>query len=361
MATRSKVKQLACELIKNLPTLTKPRIDLIALFILSIVKVSTVNLAKIAIAMDTACKAQSNYRRLQRFISEVNFSPTVIIPLIMNWIENDEQGYTLLIDRTNWEFGKKKINILMISILYKGYSIPLGWSLLDKKGNSNQGERIDLIKQIIDEIGADKIQSLIGDREFGGPCWIKYLEDKGIDPIIRIKENQKVYYKGKEISVKSIIKSNSRKGKQSNNRIYTYNNMEVYISGFRFRNDKNKLEYLIIMSQKPVKNIPEVYGQRWQIESMFKNMKSNGFNLQDTHLQEDERLERLVGLVSVAYTWMVKTGLMILKKSPEMFRCKKHGRPSKSVFRAGLEFIMRAVFTNNNRDFSRAIKFLSCT
>jgi hypothetical protein len=361
MATRSKVKQLACELIKNLPTLTKPRIDLIALFILSIVKVSTVNLSKIAIAMDTACKTQSNYRRLQRFISEVDFSPKLIIPLIIKWIRTEEENYTLLIDRTNWEFGQKKINILMVSVLHNGYSIPLGWSLLDKKGNSNQGERIDLINEIIEVIGPDKIKSIIGDREFGGPYWIKCLEDKGIDPIIRIRDNQKVYYKGKKISVKSIIRSNSRKGKQSNNRIYTYNNMGVYISGFRFRNDKNKLEYLIIMSQKPVKNIPEIYGQRWQIESMFKNMKSNGFNLQETHLQEEDRLKRLVGLVSVAYTWMVKTGLMILKKSPEIFKCKKHGRPSKGIFRAGLEFIMRAVFTNNDRDFSRAIKFLSCT
>jgi hypothetical protein len=41
---------------------------------------------------------------------------------------------------------------------------------------------------------------------------------------------------------------------------------------------------------------------------------------------------------------MLITGLMIKKKNPEIFICKAHGRPSKSVFKAGLEFIMRALY-----------------
>ncbi|MBK8827905.1 MAG: hypothetical protein IPO26_14665 [Saprospiraceae bacterium] len=132
MATQGKVKELTGELMKNLSTLTKPRIDLIGLFILAIVQV-TVNLAKIALAMDTKSKTRSNYRRLQRFIKEINWTNTSLIQMILKWLKMDDGPYTLLIDRTNWEFGKKKINILMISVLYEGYSVPLGWSLLNKK------------------------------------------------------------------------------------------------------------------------------------------------------------------------------------------------------------------------------------
>ncbi|MBK9744783.1 MAG: hypothetical protein IPO94_18400 [Saprospiraceae bacterium] len=40
MATQGKVKELTGELMKNLSTLTKPRIDLIGLFILAIVQVT---------------------------------------------------------------------------------------------------------------------------------------------------------------------------------------------------------------------------------------------------------------------------------------------------------------------------------
>lgn len=361
MATYGKVKELSGELMKNLNTLTKPRIDLIGLFILAIVKVTSVNLAKIALAMDTRSKTGSNYRRLQRFIKEINWANTSLIPLILKWLKMDDVPYTLLIDRTNWEFGNKKINILMISVLYEGYSVPLGWSLLNKKGNSNQGDRWDLLNKIIDKVGPGKIKYIIGDREFGGTYWYNYLNNNGIKFVIRIKENQKVYHDSQEISVKSIVKSNSRKGRHSNNKKYEYGKLEVYVSGFRFRNDKNKLEYLIILSQEKITDVTAVYGQRWQIESMFKNMKSNGFHMEDTHLQKDSRIETLIGLIALSYTWMLITGLMIKKNNPEIFKCKTHRRPSKSVFKAGLEFIMRALYTNNNRDFARAIKFLSCT
>ncbi|MBK9742863.1 MAG: hypothetical protein IPO94_07805 [Saprospiraceae bacterium] len=52
--------------------------------------------------------------------------------MILKWLKLTTGHITLLIDRTNWEFGKKKINILMISVLYEGYSVPLGWSLNKK-------------------------------------------------------------------------------------------------------------------------------------------------------------------------------------------------------------------------------------
>ncbi|MBK9741917.1 MAG: hypothetical protein IPO94_02700 [Saprospiraceae bacterium] len=39
--------------------------------------------------------------------------------MILKWLKLDDGPYTLLIDRTNWEFGKKKINILMISVYTK--------------------------------------------------------------------------------------------------------------------------------------------------------------------------------------------------------------------------------------------------
>ncbi len=85
MATQGKVKELTGELMKNLSTLTKPRIDLIGLFILAIVQVTSVNLAKISLAMDTKSKTRSNYRRLQRFIKEINWTNTSLIQMILNF------------------------------------------------------------------------------------------------------------------------------------------------------------------------------------------------------------------------------------------------------------------------------------
>ncbi len=42
-------------------------------------------------------------------------------------------------------FGSKDIKVFALTIYYKGTSIPILFEMLDKKGNSNQQERIDLL------------------------------------------------------------------------------------------------------------------------------------------------------------------------------------------------------------------------
>ena len=53
--------------------------------------------------------------------------------------------------------------------------IPLFWSVLPKKGSSSSSEQIELIQKFVDVFGADRIQSLMVDREFIGQTWLSFL------------------------------------------------------------------------------------------------------------------------------------------------------------------------------------------
>src|SRR3989304_4370452 len=44
--------------------------------------------------------------------------------------------WVLAIDRTNWDFGRTTINILMISVVWNGSGIPLLWMLLPTGGET---------------------------------------------------------------------------------------------------------------------------------------------------------------------------------------------------------------------------------
>ncbi|WP_039329772.1 MULTISPECIES: hypothetical protein [Myroides] len=61
-----------------------------------------------------------------------------------------EESYVLVMDRTNWKFGKQDINILMLGISYKNMCFPILFKMLDKRGNSNTNERKELINTFID-------------------------------------------------------------------------------------------------------------------------------------------------------------------------------------------------------------------
>jgi len=114
----------------------------------------------------------SNYRRIQRFIADsqpIDFNRVAwFVVTLFGFLDND---YYLTFDRTNWKWGKKNINILMLAIAYKGIAIPVYWILLNKKGNSSTRERIALTHRFIKQFGKEHIIKFLADREFVGKKW----------------------------------------------------------------------------------------------------------------------------------------------------------------------------------------------
>ena len=50
--------------------------------------------------------------------------------------------------------------------------------MLDKKGNSNSGERIDLLDEFFEVFPEVEVAHLTGDREFLGQVWFEYSLEK---------------------------------------------------------------------------------------------------------------------------------------------------------------------------------------
>lgn len=109
------------------------------------------------------------------------------------------------IDRTNWYWGKQKINIFMLGIAYEGIAIHLFWTCLPKAGSSNIKEQKKLINRFIKNFGTLQILGLLGEREFGSGGLFKWLNKKKIPFYIRIKEgsitqiNKKKLFTAKKI------------------------------------------------------------------------------------------------------------------------------------------------------------------
>jgi len=160
----------------------------------------SVNLVKVAAGMRSGALPDSTYRRIQRFIHDIRLDPKLLAPFILRLV-GIKAPYTLIMDRTNWEFGKAKINFLMLSVLGNGWSIPHLWLLLPKKGNSNEEERIELMNRFMSIFGQGVIYNLLADRESIGDTWIKYLIGLMIPFDNRIRANMKVESKGKIVRV----------------------------------------------------------------------------------------------------------------------------------------------------------------
>ena len=361
MAIKTQDKEFIDILKSFFVDLHKPRLEFLFLMIQSITTVGTINLVKVASGIKSKIDSLSSYRRIQRFIHHIQFTSSQLVPFLLR-LSGVDGPYTLIMDRTNWQFGKAKINFLMISVKKEGWCVPLIWTLLCKKGNSSEQERIDLMEKLINIIGKNKIYNLLADREFIGDKWFNYLNEQGIPYDIRLRENFKVRYKNKLVPVSKIFKRVPIDQMLTIPMPVILGTTTVYLQGGRIINTKtNKQEYLILATYCQPNKSSTRYAERWYIENMFKDMKSNGFQLECTHITKLNRLDTLMGILSIAYIWMIKIGEWIKKTKPQIFKKKKHGRPAKSIFRAGIDELINAIINADHRRLRKYFKFLSCT
>jgi len=100
-------------------------------------------------------------------------------------------------------------------------------------------------------------------------------------------------------------------------------------------------ELLIIASNDMPGNLITKYAFRWEIETLFSCLKGRGFNFEDTHIIDRDRIKKLIVLLAVAFCWAHKTGEW--RHEQRAIRTKKHGRPEVSLFRYGLDYLVDAL------------------
>jgi hypothetical protein len=351
------IRSLEQTLSDNLPW-NKARIKFVARFLLALYAVRTVNLSILATAFSGHAKEDSNYKRLQRFLREFELPYAQLAEFVVKLL-GIPGPYTLALDRTNWKVGAIEINILMLAIVYRGIGFPVVWLVLPTAGNSHTNDRITLMEIFINLFGAQNIECLLGDREFVGREWFRFLRRHKIKFQMRLHKDTLVRNgRGQLVQAWRLFAATSLNQMLVIPEAREMWGMDLFISGCRLKDG----EWLILVSSEFMPKPNEEFKKRWGIETLFGALKSRGFNLEDTRLQDTERLSRLLALLAIAFTWAFVVGQW--QAAVKELKLKKHGYPPKSVFRLGLNMLCRLV-TNFERfdlvGWQKVIKLLSCT
>ena len=304
------------------------RVTFLMLFMTSLIKVKSLNLAQVAQGFETSTEITSNYRRIQRFLKDFKLEYRTVAILISSFLP--DKKWVLCMDRTDWKFGCIPINLLFLSVACKGLAIPLFVTVLTKKGNSNTEERKELMLKFIQVFGLKRIDFLACDREFIGNDWFKWLIKMNIIFNIRIKDNFLVpNSKGQLKNVKVFFRE-----------VESVRVMTKPLFGLKLRLIGQRLidgEYLIIATNSEHPNLND-YAKRWKIELMFSAFKTRGFNFESTKITEPEKLEKLISLLSITFCWCYAIGEVRNELEPIKFRDDLKTL-SKSIFQYGLEFV----------------------
>lgn len=334
------------------------RVSFLALFLLALLKVKTVNLSELCLGFGGRALSQSSYKRLQRFFREFEFDYTQLATLVVSWMQLPE-GWVLSLDRTSWKFGTHWYNILTLGIVHEGVAFPILWWLLDKQGNSNSDERMRLMEQFHQRFPTAQVNYLCADREFIGQAWVRYLLlEPALAFRLRIRSSDQIEHNGRVLAARVVfahLQVGQSQRLTGTCRVWGY---VVALEGLRL--DDGSL--LVVIAPLKSENLVKDYALRWGIETLFGIFKTRGFCLESTHFTEPERLSKLFALLTLALCWAMRTGLWLHQWQP--IEVKKHGRRAKSLFRLGFDHLRHLALNPsaaNQSDFVQFLQLLSCT
>jgi hypothetical protein len=193
-----------------------------------------------------------------------------------------------------------------------------------------------------------------------GKDWIARLNLNRIRYHIRIRENFYVDDPRTGKKIKAFLIFADLKCGQCRvlHRIYRIREQLCYLSASKVKDKDGKPELQIIISFSQPQNAQQAYKERWQVETLFRGLKSSGFNIEDTHLGDLERIEKLLTVVMMPFARAYIVGVFV-DRLIKPVRILKHGRKAKSIFKYGLEFIATILLNPSTKIKINIFKFLS--
>ena len=275
---------------------------------------SKATLGQIANNLPLPILAASRRKTMQRFLDSQNFCKERIWWGI--WTEL-MTGYWLVkepimlaIDRTSWG----KYNLLVVSWIIFGRAIPINWQLLDKLGSSNLDEQQSVIHPIARLLPEHSIM-LLGDREFCSQHLATWLLEIGWAYCLRIKKSTYIHL--------------DRQESITLNQLASYPGIRIFLKGVNITKTAHKFPFnvavhypkehqglpitegwFLLTTLPDINSAVAAYATRFQIEEMFRDYKSYGFNLELTQLT-GSRFDTWFLLLTLVYSSIVLKSVCI--------------------------------------------------
>jgi len=353
------------ELQKQLPFLTEKKLSQLILVASCVLATQQTNLNKCAKRMAKVLGKpilfETAYRRLITFFCtglHYHFLVAVCV-LTINTLCQSDNCY-LLLDRTNWKCGKVHINFLVIGLLYRDVFIPLVWHDLGKAGNSNAETRLQLVDRLVEWWAYSEIPMpvlhIAGDREFVGFHWLRGLEKRSIQFVMRIRANFKIQLwfngqiKDRKLRLKIIRRYLNWTDKEQLEAVLQGEYI-VKLTVFDNDSSRSKAEHIYLMTNmKCIKEAAMFYRKRYKIEVCFKHLKKCGFQLEDINLSGSHKKNLMFAVLNLVYLMTIQQGIVHFEEQePQQMKTYRRKEPiiapAKSVFLQGLEDILAKVFT----------------
>lgn len=231
--------------------------------------------------------------------------------------------------------------LMTISLAYRKRTLPLVWSVhAGRKGHVVTSAQIALFAEVARLIPRSAEVWVVADAGFQGVPLLRWLYKRGWHFVIRQQGRIKVRRSGdtwRKINTFTLSAGDTRVIGWV--RLTEKHNAGWFWLLLHWADGEDEPWYLV-SDRAGNRSLIKHYERRMWIEEMYGDMKGHGFNLEDTRLEDADRISRLVLGVCITFVWFITLGTWVVKRG---FRhlIDRNDRRDKSYFRLGLDWLKR--------------------
>jgi hypothetical protein len=296
-------------------------------------------------------------RFLERFFeAEFLCQELVYQPLLRHFLARRRDAvWYVLIDRSTLR--GYETEVLVISLANAGHAIPLVWQVIDF-GCTGADEQLELwhrlvrlLKQILPSGTRLVVQ---GDTEFGSVKVIQFLCAQAWQFILAQPANTRYRPPHSPTwQVLSDLPLKSGKGiyleqvEWTEQHQYGTFNLFAFWQPHQASPESQRREARYCLTNLRMSHMLRPLGRRrWGIECFFKDYKSGGFAVEDSHFRRHERWEKLLVLLAVNYLWFNSVGRWLSKVGQRALVDARQPRQL-NFFRIGWDWIIAEFIQGN--------------
>jgi hypothetical protein len=321
-------------------------LTILAAFISGIVASKSSQLPSIATKIADRAKPESRVKRLSRWLDneqikeEIYFLPYAELLLQCLALE------TLVLVMDGSVVGRGCC-ALMISVIYKGHvggwtglrALPLAWRVRQvPKGHFPEDFHINMVELVMSVIPEGTEVVFLGDGEFDGIDLQEVMNDSGWFYACRTAKSTVATWEGIQFNL-DLLGSSIKPGMliELKEVQFTRNAYGPVMVMCCWAKDEAEPLYLVSnlsLAEEAIK----YYQKRFRIETFFSDQKSRGFNIQKSHLEDPQRLSRLLIATCLAYIWLVYLGTLC-KREGSQSTIHRKSRCDLSLFQLGFRLL----------------------
>src|SRR6266496_2754836 len=317
----------------------------LAMFVLGAIRAESIVVQRVAEALlaESEAKAPSIERRLERFLSnskiEVEETWDDLLEQVMPYFR--QHPMQLVIDVTAY---KEHAQVIYLGILQHSRVLPLVWKVMPGQDKWDQGlwDCVEeLFKRLAPHMGETDC-TLIGDSAFGCFAMVSLCVKYGWHYLFRICAEHTCEHwspQGRLLPTCRVSDLVKEPGKRyyGHIRLWQEDQIETNLSACW---DRDEQEALLVISDVPAGRQRLMdYRLRWRVESLFQDLKSRGWDWEESHVRRLDRVDHMLLVLFLLVWWLAHLAASCIHNG-RRDRYDRHDRRDKGIFRIGRLYLL---------------------